>query len=62
MQQIVNYGITHDHMLNFNRTWSQGSSQAPGYGDKSSGEGRLVPSGNTIPWGTGAYEYLNPDG
>ena len=62
MQQIENYGITRAHMLNFNKTWSQGSSHAPGYGSKASGEGRLVPSGNTVPWGTGAYKYLNPDG
>ncbi len=63
MQQINAYGTARAHLLNFNRTWSQGSSHAPGFGSKGS-EGRLLPPGysNTIPWGQGAFKYLSPNG
>ena len=63
MQQISSYGATRAHNLNFNRTWAQRSSHNPGYGIKGS-EGRLLPPGysNTIPWGQGAFKYLNPNG
>jgi hypothetical protein len=63
MQQINAYSTARAHLLNFNRTWAQGSSHAPGFGIKGS-EGRLLPPGNsnTIPWGKGAFKYLSPNG
>jgi hypothetical protein len=61
MQQIVDYNTARAHMINFSRTWSQRSSHAPGFGKKAT-EGRLLPPGNTIPWGKGAFKYMNPEG
>ncbi len=61
MQQINAYGTARAHLLNFNKTWAQGSSHNPGFGIKGS-EGRLLPPGNTIPWGKGAFKYMNPNG
>jgi hypothetical protein len=61
MQQISAYGTARAFMLNFNRTWSQRSSHAPGYGIKAHEE-RLLPPGNTIPWGKGAFKYMSPNG
>ena len=61
MQQINAYSTARGHMLNFNKTWAQGSSHAPGFGIKGS-EGRLLPPGNTIPWGKGVFKHLNPNG
>ncbi len=60
--QLINaYGTTRAHMLNFNRTWAQRSSHAPGYGVRPR-EARLLPPGNTIPFGKGAFKYLSPNG
>ena len=61
MQQISAYTTARAHLLNFNKTWAQKTSHAPGFGIKGS-EGRLLPPGNTIPWGKGAFKYLNPNG
>ncbi len=61
MQQIVGYGTARGYLANFNSTWVQGSSHSPGYGKKGS-EGRLLPPGNTIPWGKGIYKNMTPEG
>ena len=64
MMQINAYSTARAHLLNFNRTWSQGSSHAPGFGIKPRAENRLLPPGNSnqIPWGKGAFKYLSPNG
>ena len=61
MQRIVSYGTTAAHLANFNKTWTQSSSHQPGFGIKSS-EGRLLPPGNTVPWGRGAFKFMSPEG
>ena len=63
MQQISAVHHRRAHMLNFNMTWAQKTSHAPGFGIKGS-EGRVLPPGNsnTIPWGKGIFKYLNPEG
>jgi hypothetical protein len=67
MQQIVDYNTTRAYMINFNRTWVQGSSHAPGFGVKAKEERQLpsglrVPPGNKVPWGKGIYKYMTPEG
>jgi hypothetical protein len=72
MQQIISpYRVT-KFLQNFLITWRQKSSHAPGYGQKMA-EGRVMANayagtgggyapGSTIPWGTGAYKHLDPNG
>jgi hypothetical protein len=60
-QQTVDYVTTRNHIDNFVRTWRQSSSHAPGYGKKAT-EARLLPPGNTIPWGKGAFKNMSPEG
>ncbi|MCW2846873.1 MAG: hypothetical protein JWR90_847 [Marmoricola sp.] len=61
MQQTSGLAAARAHLINFNRTWAQGSSHSPGYGVKPK-EARYIPQGNSIPWGKGAFKYLNPNG
>ena len=67
VQTIDSRGQALRHINNFNITWRQKSSHAPGFGIKAS-EGRMteaqriaqIPSEPT--WGRGIYKYLSPSG
>jgi hypothetical protein len=61
MELISSYGTARAHLLNFTKTWRQKTSRQP----SSTGVGaamRGLPAGNYIPFGQGAYKYLNPYG
>jgi hypothetical protein len=72
MQQIMSRGVVNRYLADFSTTWSQSSSHAPGYGQKAvearmmasaaNGTGGGYAPGATVPWGTGAYKYLDPNG
>ena len=61
MQQINSSTATRAYEANFVSTWRQPTSHQPGYGVSSS-VARMLPAGNQIPWGHGAYANLSPNG
>ncbi len=59
MQLITGYGTARAYMLNFDKTWAQKSSRAPGFFKVA--EARMLPNGQPA-FGQGALKYMNPYG